>query len=308
MVRGDTGLSSMPAMAPPLAARRLIPWAIEPAMAARLARYARPARHGALLAGVLFAGLIAAGMLPFPVDTHAYWAADPSDPYRPAGPQDFDGYFYSPVFVQVIAPFQALPWTFFAGGWVLLLVGTLAVMTGRYLGLVILLPPVFIELAMGNIHILLGAAIVLGMRWPAAWSFVLLTKVTPAVGLIWFAVRREWSHLVMALGATALLAGVSYVYAPDLWREWLSILAARPSTDGSDLGLYAIVPLAIRVPIAGVVVAWAAATDRAWMVPVAATLALPVLWPNAFAMAVAAIPLARGDRRPRRGLAPVAAT
>ena len=38
------------------------------------------------------------------------------------------------------------------------------------------------ELAGGNIHLLLAAAIVLGFRWPATWSLVLLTKVTPVSG------------------------------------------------------------------------------------------------------------------------------
>ena len=43
-------------------------------------------------------------------------------------------------------------------------------------------------------------AIVLGFRWPFTWAFVLLTKVTPGVGLLWFAVRREWRSLAIALG------------------------------------------------------------------------------------------------------------
>jgi hypothetical protein len=58
------------------------------------------------------------------------------------------------------------------------------------------------ELAGGNIEILIAVAIVVGFRWPAAWSFVLLTKVTPGVGLLWFAVRREWNQLATALVAT----------------------------------------------------------------------------------------------------------
>ena len=90
-----------------------------------------------------------------------------------------------------------------------------------------LLPPVFIELAMGNIHAFIAVAIVLGFRWPAAWAFVLLTKVTPGVGLLWFAVRREWRNLAIALGATAAIVAVSFVIAPALWAEWLDVLAGR---------------------------------------------------------------------------------
>ena len=66
-----------------------------------------------------------------------------------------------------------------------MLVLVLAGATGPWLALVILLPPVFMELAVGNIHILLGVAIAIGFRWPAAWAFVLLTKVTPGIGLLW---------------------------------------------------------------------------------------------------------------------------
>jgi hypothetical protein len=69
--------------------------------------------------------------------------------------------------------------------------------------LVLAFPPVALELYHGNIHLLLAAAIGLGLRYPWTWAFVLLTKVTPGVGLIWFAVRREWRQLGIALGVTA---------------------------------------------------------------------------------------------------------
>ena len=69
--------------------------------------------------------------------------------------------------------------------------------------------PVSQEILIGNIHLLLAAAIVLGFRWPGTWAFVLLTKVTPGVGLLWFAVRREWRSLGIALGATAAIVAVS---------------------------------------------------------------------------------------------------
>ncbi len=49
----------------------------------------------------------------------------------------------------------------------------------------------------------------IGFRYPAAWSLILLTKITPGIGLLWFAVRREWRALAIALGATAAIASVS---------------------------------------------------------------------------------------------------
>ncbi len=46
----------------------------------------------------------------------------------------------------------------------------------------------------------MAAAIALGFRYPATWAFVLLAKVTPGIGLLWFLVRREWRNLAIALG------------------------------------------------------------------------------------------------------------
>jgi hypothetical protein len=39
------------------------------------------------------------------------------------------------------------------------------------------------------------------------------------------------------------------------------------------------------------VVIWGARTDRRWAVPIASTIALPVLWLNGLAMLVAVVPL-----------------
>ena len=71
------------------------------------------------------------------------------------------------------------------------------------------------ELAGGNIHLLLAAAIVLGFRWPWTWAIVLLTKITPGIGLLWFVVRREWRDLAIALGATAAIVAVSFLVWPE---------------------------------------------------------------------------------------------
>src|SRR5262245_41416214 len=246
------------------------------------ARYARPARDGAFLAGLVFAFLIGLGLLPFAVDAHAYWAANPLDPYSNAALADFDAYFYSPAFTQAIWPLHWLPWPIFAGLWTAAIVVAFRWLSGLWLGLVLLLPPVFIEVAMGNIHAFLAVAIVLGFRWPVTWAFVLLTKVTPGIGLLWFAARREWRNLALALGATAVIVAASFAIAPALWREWLEVLAGRSSAPNTA-GVYGVIPLLLRLPVAAVLVIWAARTDRAWIVPIAAVLAMPVLWPNAYA-------------------------
>ena len=132
------------------------------------------------------------------------------------------------------------------------------------------------EILIGNIHLLLAAAIVLGFRWAGTWAFVLLTKVTPGVGLLWFAVRREWRPLAIALGATAVIAGISFLIAPDAWRDWIALLRHDGGTQSSVL--------LVRIAVAAVIVSWGGLTDRRWTVPLAAMLALPVVWMDSFSM------------------------
>ena len=132
----------------------------------------------------------------------------------------------------------------------------------------------------------------IGFRYPAAWAFVLLTKVTPGIGLVWFAVRREWRALAVALGATAAIAAVSFVIAPRAWFEWISILRTG-STFPEPVWTLDFVPLGVRLITAVAIVVWGARTDRPWTVATAATLALPVLWVNGLATLVAVIPLMR---------------
>ena len=90
------------------------------------------------------------------------------------------------------------------------------------------------ELAGGNIHLLLAAAIVLGFRWPWTWSLVLLTKITPGIGLLWFVVRREWRNLTIALGGTAAIAVSVRSPPPDAWFQWAEVLSWWPAA--TDVG------------------------------------------------------------------------
>ncbi len=170
-------------------------------------RLLRPARHGAVIALAVYVVLLGAGLLPLAVDAHAYWAADPLAPYGHVALGDFNAYFYSPAFAQVLWPITRLPWPVFAAVWTTMLGAALFLATGRWFGLVV--PLVAIELAMGNIHVLLGLAVAAGLRWPATWAFVILTKVTPAIGLLWFVVRGEWRRLAIALGVTLGIVAAS---------------------------------------------------------------------------------------------------
>ncbi len=121
--------------------------------------------------------------------------------------------------------------------------------TQRYaLVLLGLFPPAILELINGNIHLLLAAAIALGFRYPWTWSFVLLTKITPGIGLVWFGVRREWRQLGIALGATAAIAAVSFAIAPWMWQEWIDLLVAEAGKPAAPKAIP--IPLTLRLPIA----------------------------------------------------------
>ena len=72
----------------------------------------------------------------------------------------------------------------------------------------------------------------------------------------------------------------------QLWVDWLAFIGSTP--EGGSVAQFQIpIPLWIRLPAAVVLVAWGALTDRRWTVPVAATLALPVLWVSGFAICAA---------------------
>ena len=149
-----------------------------------------------------------------------------------------------------------------------------------------------IELYHGNIHLWIAAAIVLGFRYPWTWAFIVLTKVTPGLGLVWFAVRREWRPLAVAAGVTGAIVAVSMVLEWHLWEDWFQFLTTTP--EGGSVAQFQIgIPLLIRLPIAVILVAWGGLTDRRWTVPLAATLALPVLWFSGFAICAACLPLLR---------------
>ena len=233
-------------------------------------------------------------------DARCYWQASLTDPYLNSTWNDPIAYVYSPAFLQAMSPLIALPWQAFMALWTAIILVAARFMTGpRLLAAGLLFPFAAMDVAGGNIHILIGAAIVLGFRWPATWALVLLTKITPGIGLLWFAVRREWGHLAMALAATAAIAAVSLVTMPAAWRDWVDVLATNVSRGASGTWAAVPVPLIVRLPIAIAVVVWGARTDRRWTVPVASMLALPALWYGGLAMLLAVIPLRdRADQEP----------
>ena len=277
---------------PPGSARRYDGWVSTPV---------RALRDGAVVSGLLFLGylfvVVAPGAGTFGFDAFAYWAVDATDPYR-TGVGGLGAFNYSPPIATVFGPFGLVPWGSFLWVWTALLIGNLVWLGGRGIRVLWLLalPPVALELYHGNIHLWIAAAIVLGFRYPWTWAFVLLTKVTPGVALVWFAVRREWRSLAIAAGVTGAIVVVSVLVDPGRWGEWFAFLGSTP--EGGSVAQFQIpIPLWVRLPIAVVVVAWGARTDRRWTVPLGATLALPVLWVSGFAICAACLLLGTAHRR-----------
>ena len=233
-------------------------------------------------------------------DAYCYWQAgqDLAHPYVHSEWNDPIAYVYSPAFLQLVSPLTALPWQAFMAVWTALLLGAVRFLTGpRLLVAGLLFPFTAMEVAGGNVSLLLAVAIVAGFRWPATWSLILLTKITPGIGLLWFAVRREWRALALALGATAAIALVSFAVLPDAWRAWIDVVIRNAAEGKGGTWASVPIPLWIRLPAAIAIVVWGARTDRRWTVPVASMLALPALWYGGISMLLAVIPLLPERRR-----------
>jgi hypothetical protein len=256
----------------------------------------RAIRDGLGAAGLLFAAYLFLVVAPragtFGFDAYAYWSLDMADPYTvPAG--TFGAFTYTPVIARLFAPFSLLEWPTFLWLWTAVMVATVIWLGWRSALLVLAFPPVALELYHGNVQVLMAAAIALGFRYPVAWSFLLLTKVTPGIGLIWFAARKEWRPLGIALGFTGALVAISLVVEPQLWVDWLNDSVLK-TANGAPLNQFSLaIPLWIRLPLAALLVAWGGRTGRPWTVPVGATLALPILWPSGFAILAALWPIAQ---------------
>jgi hypothetical protein len=217
------------------------------------------------------------------IDARAYWGVNLAHPYVSSGVGDYSTYLYSPAFAQFLSPLYVLPFEVFFVLWTAASIAVLYWLVRPWpWALLILFLPWTYELFVGQVHLFIAAAIVLGFRYPALWAFNILTKVTPGVGLLWFAVRREWRALAIALGTTLAIVVVSFILAPTAWFDWYAFL--RASTGSGEL-------LYVRVAAAAVIVVVGALTDRRWTVPIAVWLALPVVWIESWVILLAIIRL-----------------
>ena len=218
----------------------------------------------------------------FGVDSLAYWRAWREGFYsQPPGARG--AYLYSPAFAQAIWPLTRLPWPVFAGMWSLGVLSALVWLVWplrwplRLAALLLLTP----ELVVGNVWAFYAVVLVIGFRRPAVWALPLLTKITAAMGCVWFLVRREWRSLAIVLGTTAVVVAVSAAINPGLWPAWIGYLLHHQSPSSP--------PLMLRLPIATLIAVIGALRGRPAWLAWAIALGSPVFGPENFVL-LAALP------------------
>jgi Glycosyltransferase family 87 len=234
----------------------------------------------ALVSAWLVGGLVAVKALSLGItagnlgmDAHAYWRVAQGGLMYDKAPGQMDAYLYSPAFAAAIWPLAMLPWPLFLAVWISLetaaLVWLLKPLRARWsIPLFLFCIP---EVVIGNVYLLLAATAVAGLRKPALWAFPILTKITPGIGLLWFAIRGEWRRFLQAAAATTLLAFASYLIMPSQWHQWIGFLLGH-SKGARDGG----VGFGLRCLLAVALVAFGARTNRPWLIAPAMVLSSPM--------------------------------
>jgi len=230
------------------------------------------------LIGVWFFALLIQpdpGGKPFGVDAYPYWSVPLDDPYR--GPEAGlpGAYLYSPAFLHAITPLRLLPWEWFIGIWIaaeLVALAWLLTPAGTLLALAF--PPVFSEVMIGNVHLFIAVALVLSLRYPAAWLLPLLTKPSLGVGLAFYAGRRKWRPLAVVAGVSAVVVGASFALGPGLWFDWFERLRGAGNRGGVAWTAFLVARLALAVGLSW----YAGSRNRPEFLPLGAYLALPIPW------------------------------
>ncbi len=241
-------------------------------------------------------------------DEHAYWLGaqrllngqllyDPNatsvTPYA---------YWYPPPLAQILAPIAAiLPSRAFDISWIVLqLICLLWIARWRplvALALVVYLP-VAVELSYSNVHLVLAALVVLGLRrWPWAFAVGAAIKIAPGLGVLYLLLRRRWRDAGIAIAVGLVILVVSVAIGPSSWSSFIATVQQRGPGDVSGI---LPIPYFVRL-IAAVAVTVIAGLVRPRMgeplLVVAITMALPTLWLDAFALLIAIIPLVATDPR-----------
>jgi hypothetical protein len=242
-------------------------------------------------------------------DAHAYYVAWDGGLYEEL-PGAVDAYNYSPLFAQVTWPLTLLPWPVYCAVFVGAAAAGVAWLARPLPTLlrVAVFASCLPEILSGNVFWLLGVMTVLGIARGAPWCVAAFTKVLPCLGPVWFLARGQWRALAGFVGTALALMAVSAIVSPGEWQAWFDFLRESAGDSSGKVYLTPVAitfPLAVRFPLALVLAAWAARTDRPWLLPVAMVLASPVVGWGTFAM-LAAIPRLRGLGRPTTPTGPTA--
>ena len=142
-------------------------------------------------------------------DSVTYWSVWSQPTMYGIAPHTQGAYLYSPAFAQVIYPLtpsSAQP----VHGAVARVRGLCVLLddSSRRLGVGVPLAALALEdLRVGNITWLVALSLVLGLRRSPVWLVPALTKVTPAVVVLWLVPRREWRELLVFVGAALAVHG-----------------------------------------------------------------------------------------------------
>ena len=248
--------------------------------------------------------VVAVNEWPVPADEHAYWLAAQR---LLAGQPLYDvtattttpyAFWYPPIVAQVLAPIVAVvPSAVFGWGWIVLMLGCLWWLAGRSLLVALAMcafPPIAVEFASRNVHLIIAVLLVLGLRRWGGWFAVgAAIKLAPVLGIPYLALRGRSHEAVVATAVGAGLLLGSLVLAPDAWRQFVDVMRMRGPSDGSAMFP---VPYVARL-VAGVALMIVAARLEPRigepLLVVAVTVALPTLWFTALATLAAVVPLVR---------------
>jgi len=248
-------------------------------------------RDAMLLLGILVGIAQASGRFAAPVDALAYWQAGTSTNLYPESWAEVGtGYlFYPPPVAQISALLQPIGWPAFI---LLLTASTFAafwycarnwslplVLLGipYFLGIGPELPGMFLAYALiGNLQWILAALAIMALRRPALWAIELVTKITAAIGWWWHPLRGEWRAAAIGATASAVLIGVSFALAPQLWIDFIDF-AVRNGTMADPPFPQFPIPFGVRLATAVPVLIWGARTDRPWIVPAVVGWSLPAV-------------------------------